>query len=468
MKVSLADQMGAMAAIDEVRHRTMAIQEHLNLPARRKEVAKRIREYYASRGTQVDDAAIEEGVRTYFSNRLSFEAPKIGVISNALGNAYLNRAHWYAGIAVAVVAATLSLALNTALDAVAEKDAREKVIEFADARGRFAVEIARQSKLLIKQKEVLATMDLPSASRLVVAAENVVDSSAAKLALVPALVASDITADNSATSKSASYAGIQTLTSFYEDVRGNKERINLIVALVQKKAKLNEFSATNKPYAIHRMDELDTQAHSALNTADKIGIEAASTAVSALYSAYADLGGIKDLRSQLDGIAKQFARMGLNKDERLVVAGVVGRAKANLEVLDYHAAVRDVTELSRLLSYAMTPFKVMIVDRAGVKSGVERTYNNSGGKSWYLIAEAISPAGDNVPLKIVDAESGRTETVSTFGVRVTNAEYLKVRADKKQDGHIDVRQIGAKPSESITIDFDSLAQHRNPDMITEW
>ena len=57
----LRDQMGAMALIDEMRHKQMIVQEHLDLPKRREEVVRRIREYYRSQNIEVSDELVEQG-----------------------------------------------------------------------------------------------------------------------------------------------------------------------------------------------------------------------------------------------------------------------------------------------------------------------------------------------------------------------------------------------------------------------
>lgn len=81
----LADQMGAMALVDDLRHRRMEIEEHLDLPKREAEVAGRIRAYYQSQGIDCDDALVTEGVREFFKHRLVFEAPPMSLWDRFLG-----------------------------------------------------------------------------------------------------------------------------------------------------------------------------------------------------------------------------------------------------------------------------------------------------------------------------------------------------------------------------------------------
>ena len=93
-EVSLRDQLGALAVIDEMRHRDMVVQEHLDLPKRRAEVILRVREFYATRGVEVDEATIEQGVKAYFDRRLTFEAPELTPLQERLARLYITRERW--------------------------------------------------------------------------------------------------------------------------------------------------------------------------------------------------------------------------------------------------------------------------------------------------------------------------------------------------------------------------------------
>ena len=93
-QVSLREQLGALAVIDDMRHRDMMVQEHLDLPKRRAEVILRVREFYATRGVDVDDATIEQGVKAYFDRRLTFEAPGLTPMQERLARWYITRDRW--------------------------------------------------------------------------------------------------------------------------------------------------------------------------------------------------------------------------------------------------------------------------------------------------------------------------------------------------------------------------------------
>lgn len=81
---ALSEQMGAMALVDQLRLQQRQVQDHLDLPRRRDEVAGRIRTYYQSQGIACDDALIDQGVRAFFAERLVFQAPELSRQSRSL------------------------------------------------------------------------------------------------------------------------------------------------------------------------------------------------------------------------------------------------------------------------------------------------------------------------------------------------------------------------------------------------
>ena len=108
-------------------------------------------------------------------------------------------------------------------------------------------------------------------------------------------------------------------------------------------------------------------------------------------------------------------------------------------------------EISDAYNYIMLPFEFRIVNRNGVRSGVERTHDQTGAKSWYIIVEAVSPSGEVYPLKIRDRLLGKTKTMKAWGIKVTEEQYLAVGADKKDNGVIDDEIAGSKAAREYDI-----------------
>jgi hypothetical protein len=76
-RIPLSERLTAMAFVDQLRHEQKQVQEHLDLPRRRVEIAERIRAYYVSNDIAFDDALIDQGVRQFFARRLTFEVPPL-------------------------------------------------------------------------------------------------------------------------------------------------------------------------------------------------------------------------------------------------------------------------------------------------------------------------------------------------------------------------------------------------------
>lgn len=99
------------------------------------------------------------------------------------------------------------------------------------------------------------------------------------------------------------------------------------------------------------------------------------------------------------------------------------------------------------------------------KTGVERTFESSGGKSWYIIASAVTSGTDTVEMFLKNRETGQFTEALKFGVKVSFEKYKSVSRDKKDDGVVTDSLLAVKPVGSI---------HFNPevgveiDFISNW
>jgi hypothetical protein len=128
--------------------------------------------------------------------------------------------------------------------------------------------------------------------------------------------------------------------------------------------------------------------------------------------------------------------------ERAITTGDrAGAAKANAAL----AALAD--DLTR-------EFKLTIVSRPGEPSAVWRQPpGRSVARNYYLIVEAVAPDGRRLSVPIRDEETGRTATVSKFGVRVPQATWEAVRQDKADDGIIENNVFGIKRRGTLDVDY---------------
>jgi hypothetical protein len=171
--------------------------------------------------------------------------------------------------------------------------------------------------------------------------------------------------------------------------------------------------------------------------AERARIEITETLPRALRQAHADVLAVTG-----DEAAKQKAAALLADGEQLIRAGDrAGAAKVSADL----AALRD--ELIR--EYALT-----IVSRPGEVTGVwRRPPGNSQARNYYLIVEAIAPDGRRLSLPVRNEETGATETVDKFGVRVPQNVFETVARDKRDDGIVQKNRFGVKRRGTLAVDY---------------
>lgn len=166
-------------------------------------------------------------------------------------------------------------------------------------------------------------------------------------------------------------------------------------------------------------------------------VEITETIPKALRQAHADVLAVAS-----DEAAKQKANVLLADGERLIRSG--DRAGAT-RISGELAALRD--ELTR--EYTLT-----IVSRPGESSGVwRRPPGNSSARNYYVIVEAFAPDGRKLSLPIRNEESGATETVTKFGVRVPQSTFEAVAQDKRDDGIVQRNRLGIKRRGTLSVDY---------------
>ena len=112
---------------------------------------------------------------------------------------------------------------------------------------------------------------------------------------------------------------------------------------------------------------------------------------------------------------------------------------------DYGGAGAAVGELRALDARLEQQYELRIVSRPGERSGVWRqAAENPAARNYYLIVEAIAPNGAPLTIPIRNEEDGRTVPARRWGLRVDEATYESVAADKRDDGIIEKNVVGEK------------------------
>ncbi len=114
-------------------------------------------------------------------------------------------------------------------------------------------------------------------------------------------------------------------------------------------------------------------------------------------------------------------------------------------------AIADLTELRDRLRQ---DYVLRVVNRSGVQSGFWTFPEiNTEATNYYIVVEAIDPDGQTLSLPILNEETGQTDTVAMWGVRVPESVYLAVAADKQDDGIIQANEVGRKSDGFLDVDY---------------
>lgn len=468
--ISLQEQMGAMAIIDELRHAKMEVQKHLDLPARRQAVAERIRNHYAAKGMSIDDALVEEGVKQFFASRLTYEAPQPGRIERALAFLFITRKTWGIPAALAV---TLAISGVIGVNYAAARYTAHQLASFqgevdeaVQARA-FALKtlqaLAERSATIGKAKpetapaRLLAANVQQEARSLVTTTEAIaIPAEVTKETLAAGLADLDLAEQQIKNVTRAVQRGSDLLTEAEGYLAANQRLAGLT-------------SAPDFPQAVsaQRVKKAHDLANQAMATDSQTSAGHAAAAVNDLAKAIALFRSIQPMKGELQQLQQAVTAMKMSASDNEQFAPLFSRASAAIEVLDASVAEAAIHDAAALKDFAAQRLDLHVVSRAGQKSMIERNYDATGGKTWYLLTEATDAGGNVVSVPVVSSESGRKKLAKVFGVRVSEAQYRAAYADKKADGHVDDADMGFKAPNTLALTFERAVIGK-PDIITEW
>jgi hypothetical protein len=130
------------------------------------------------------------------------------------------------------------------------------------------------------------------------------------------------------------------------------------------------------------------------------------------------------------------------------------------------AARKAAAELKQLSDEVAAEYTLTIVSRPGDTTGVwRRPPRGATQRNYYIIVEAIGNDGRPRRLPIRNEETGETTMVEKFGVRVPQATFEAVAADKRDDGIVQRNRFGIKRRGTLAVEY--LMPYEGG-MITKW
>ncbi len=109
-------------------------------------------------------------------------------------------------------------------------------------------------------------------------------------------------------------------------------------------------------------------------------------------------------------------------------------------------AARDAQQqLDAMIETLESAYSVRVVSRRGELSGLWRIPRiNPEARNYYLVVEALDADGRIIERSIANEETGETERVKKWAVRVPKDVFDLIEADKRDDGVIQKAVIGVK------------------------
>ncbi|QQR38592.1 DUF6384 family protein [Devosia rhizoryzae] len=148
---------------------------------------------------------------------------------------------------------------------------------------------------------------------------------------------------------------------------------------------------------------------------------------------------------------------------------LVERGKAFAAEGNRSGAEGIVAQLTELRDLLRQQYTLRVVGDLNGLSGFWRTpANNTDATNFYLVVEALDSNGNPVKLPVLNEETNRTDTVSTWGVRVPPEVYDSVAADKRDDGIIQANVVARKsdgflePEYLMPVSGGAVTEWENP------
>jgi hypothetical protein len=134
--------------------------------------------------------------------------------------------------------------------------------------------------------------------------------------------------------------------------------------------------------------------------------------------------------------------------------GLIARGKAMAAEGDREGAEDAIARLTALRDQLRQQYTLRVVNREDVQSGFWTFPEiNTDATNYYIVVEAIDPDGEALPLPVLNEETGQTDTVSMWGVRVPETVYNAVAADKQDDGIVQGNMVGRKSDGFLEVEY---------------
>ena len=415
--IKLSDIMLTMDVADTLRHNRSIVDRELNTDKRDQELNRKVRDIYASQGIEVSDEVIEEAVKSLRDQRFAY-APVPETLTTRLWNLYVQRGKWKKKLwaSMAALLAAWGIYYGTMTVPQSREVAHQvRTINEGIKQANLDIDVIEQQQERIQKRLVNTQQEFPVTLR-------------------------------------------QTAKGLRGDIAANLEQSKDLLASARELSQAANLKPGNlvarKSTVSGRLEEqklLLVQAQNQLDTA--------STSLDLL-------GSLDKVPQTLNGLLEQVKTIAVEPVAIKQAESYHSDGLAALRSRHGEGINQSVSNLKSLLASLETEYSLRVVSSPGEQSGVWRIPDdNPGARNYYLIVEAVSPKGERLTLPIASEEDGKLQAVSKWGVRVSQADFQSVSADKQDNGIIENNIIAIKKRGRLKPDYqvDNLGGQ-----ITKW
>ena len=160
-----------------------------------------------------------------------------------------------------------------------------------------------------------------------------------------------------------------------------------------------------------------------------------------------DISQFFDLTAQIESLYGSIRATAKEEEASQRGESLYQEAKQLAVSADVSRLSQTVSQLQNLNTILNQEYTLRIINRNGIRSGIDRYYTDQSGKrvsGFYLIVEAIDSKGNALQMDIRNEENGQTERVTMWGERIPNEVYERVKEDKLDNGVINNDVVGNK------------------------
>lgn len=163
-------------------------------------------------------------------------------------------------------------------------------------------------------------------------------------------------------------------------------------------------------------------------------------------------GALADVRSRSDELVAQGRDTQPDGAGSRALESAYGAVGAALAEGKLGAARQRQAALGEIVTMLQVEGELTIMQRP--KSGQERISDDDPtAKNYYALVQLLGRGGEPITLPIKNEETGATDRVSAFGVRISRADWDALKRDKKDNQIIDNALFARKKRGSIEFDF---------------